>query len=85
MAPSTTDLNSWVGLSIAVLLHVTSYWNLPRFSIMMKCWEQEPKVRPTFSEVVTNFSELLTSVADYFTLEVNNEAVTSLEPQGSLV
>lgn len=51
---------------------------------MMKCWEKEPKVRPTFSEVVTNFSELLSSVADYFTLEVNNMTATSLEPEGIL-
>ena len=36
---------------------------------MMSCWEENPKDRPSFSELVAKLVSLLSSVADYLTLD----------------
>ena len=32
---------------------------------MSKCWHVDPNERPTFSELVTSMSQILSSLADY--------------------
>ena len=35
------------------------------YSIMIKCWEDNPKLRPTFSKLVGNINRIMESMAGY--------------------
>ena len=55
---------------------------------MVKCWEKEPKERPTFSDLVRDFEQLLVKEMDYIDLNLfpendyYNEAISlSGEPE----
>ena len=37
---------------------------------MVKCWEKEPKERPTFSDLVRDFEQLLVKEMDYIDLNL---------------
>merc|ERR1739844_509075 len=58
------------------------------YNIMVKCWEKEPKERPTFSDLVRDFEQLLVKEMDYIDLNLfpendyYNEAISlSGEPE----
>ena len=36
-----------------------------RYSLMLDCWQAQPKDRPSFSELASNLSSLLEPLADY--------------------
>ena len=40
------------------------------YNIMVKCWEKEPKERPTFSDLVRDFEQLLVKEMDYIDLNL---------------
>ena len=55
---------------------------------MVKCWKKEPKERPTFSDLVRDFEQLLVKEMDYIDLNIfpendyYNEAISlSGEPE----
>ncbi len=40
-----------------------------RYEVMIRCWDQEPDARPSFSEIFRDIQTLLTGLADYLSLE----------------
>jgi hypothetical protein len=48
--------------------------------MMNSCWEQDPKLRPGFSELVQSISKDLQSMTDYFYVSAfNAQQVTKKE------
>ncbi len=53
----------WKGLSVA--FRSLNWYFLCRFDIIMKCWEEKPEDRPTFSDLVASFSQIMELKAGY--------------------
>ena len=69
-APDNSACSSQVYVECMFLKR--TFWHITclyRFdTLMMQCWESDPDKRPTFSQLQTNISAILTITADYLDL-----------------
>ena len=52
--------------------------NIFRYSLMMKCWDSEANLRPSFAELVKQLSGLLGVMAEYIDLSASQTAETEM-------
>ena len=48
-----------------------------RYKVVQSCWQTDPHTRPTFTDVVSDFTGILAAMAEYFDFTLATNQATS--------
>ena len=50
------------------------------YSLLLRCWDEQPKKRPSFSELVVTIATMMEAVGGYLSLNVTDRMNVASEP-----